>query len=213
MQTLMGVGEVLATAVYMPERNPNIDHPHWVSVSWRQEPRSRRLPEPRPNWRPTVVEISPETYTAILDGVTQGAPGDDSTASGTAFRFAYEEELQDFIVGNWRNIFPNLDFYEEDEAVGGAPFEITDAGAIDILAVDRTTNDFVVIELKRNRSSDAVVGQILRYMGWVKANLCNGRGIRGLIICRERDRKLTYAASMLHNVELKYYRVTFALTE
>jgi restriction system protein len=213
LQTLMGVGEVLAPATYMPERNPNIDHPRWLSVSWRQEPRGRRLPEPRSNWRPTVVEISPEIYETVLDGINQATPGDDGLVNGTAFRFAYEEELQNFIVGNWRHIFPNLDFYEEDGAVGGVPFETTDVGAIDILAVDRTTNDFVVIELKRNRSSDVVVGQMLRYMGWVKKNLCNGRGIRGLIICREHDRKLTYAASMLHNVELKYYKVTFELVD
>ncbi len=46
--------------------------------------------------------------------------------------------------------------------------------ATQILAVEPKTHSFVVIELKKGRPSDQVIGQVLRYMGWVKKNLCAG---------------------------------------
>jgi restriction system protein len=42
---------------------------------------------------------------------------------------------------------------------------------------------YLVIELKKGRSSDVVVGQILRYMGFIKNELAvNGESVRGIII-------------------------------
>jgi restriction system protein len=50
-----------------------------------------------------------------------------------------------------------------------------------------------VIELKNGRSSDQVIGQTLRYMGWVKDELCkDGQAVKGRIICRDSDLKLSY---------------------
>ena len=34
-----------------------------------------------------------------------------------------------------------------------------------------------------------------------------------MIVCREEDRKLSYAHSMTQNVELKYYDVSFKLND
>jgi hypothetical protein len=70
------------------------------------------------------------------------------------------------------------------------------------------------MELKKGRPSDQVVGQILRYMGWVKKNLCtNGQAVKGLIICREQDPKLSFALEMTTNIEVRYYSVSFKLAE
>jgi len=53
---------------------------------------------------------------------------------------------------------------------------------IDILAVDGD-GALVVIELKVSRGHDQVIGQILWYLGWIKANLAEeGQGVRGIII-------------------------------
>lgn len=57
-----------------------------------------------------------------------------------------------------------------------------------------------------------VVGQILRYMGWVREHLCEQKQrVRGIIICRDRDESLDYALSMIENVEVRLYRVDFRL--
>ena len=43
----------------------------------------------------------------------------------------------------------------------------TDTGYIDILAVSKDNKELLVIELKKGRASDVVVGQIQRYMGYI----------------------------------------------
>jgi len=41
---------------------------------------------------------------------------------------------------------------------------------LDILAKD-PAGKFVVVELKRDKASDVAVGQILRYVGWVRIKM------------------------------------------
>ena len=65
----------------------------------------------------------------------------------------------------------------------------TDIGRIDLLVKDKKTGSHVVIELKRNQSSDDTVGQILRYMGWI-AEKKNDSGVKGIIVAGKYDEKL-----------------------
>jgi len=54
---------------------------------------------------------------------------------------------------------------------------------------------WLVVELKRNDTSDSVVGQVLRYMGWIRQHLADpGDEVHGLIIAREGDEALHYAS-------------------
>jgi restriction system protein len=56
------------------------------------------------------------------------------------------------------------------------------------------------------------MGQVLRYMGWVKQNLCtDGQTVKGLIICRDPDPKLSYALEMTDHIDVRYYSVSFKL--
>jgi restriction system protein len=90
----------------------------------------------------------------------------------------------------------------------------TDVGTIDILAQETSSNAFVVIELKKGRESDKVVGQVLRYMGWVSENLCQqSQDVKGIIICKEEDPRLSSALRMVKNVSVKYYQVDFTLQD
>jgi RecB family endonuclease NucS len=50
----------------------------------------------------------------------------------------------------------------------------TAMGPIDILAQDKKSQQYVVIELKRDQTSDQTVGQLARYMGWLEENKTNG---------------------------------------
>jgi len=129
-----------------------------------------------------------------VEGETEGV---DQTA------FALERYLEDFVVSNFAAIFKGkLRIYEDANADGqqyvadGQQY-VTDIGPIDILAVESDSGSFVVIELKKGRPSDQFVGQILRYVGWVKKNLCKGgEAVKGLVICSgDPDPKLTYARS------------------
>ena len=70
------------------------------------------------------------------------------------------------------------------------------------------------IELKKGKTSDQVIGQILRYMGWVKQKLCKeGQTVKGLVICLGSDPRLSYALEMTNNIDVRYYNVSFELRE
>lgn len=126
--------------------------------------------------------------------------------------FALETHLEEFIANNWDKINWGTDLllYETDEQ-SGRQFP-AGTWSIDFLAVDQKTNDIVVIELKRGQTSDATVGQILRYMSCVEENLAEqSQEVRGIIIGREVDEALKYAAKNQDSIEIKTYEVDFKL--
>lgn len=129
--------------------------------------------------------------------------------------FVMEKYLEEFIEVNFDIIDfgAKLELYQDEENRGRQ--YPTRVGNIDLLAIDRDNEMFVVIELKKGRSSDEVVGQILRYMGWVKENLAMNDyekyGIRGIIISKEKDDKLEYALKMLSSINVFLYSVSFKL--
>ena len=89
----------------------------------------------------------------------------------------------------------------------------TDVGRIDLLCTDKEDN-LVVIETKKGKESDKVVGQVSRYMGWVKLKLVKqDQKVRGIIITNEPDDQLNYAVAPHDNIKLKYYKVKFELSD
>lgn len=127
--------------------------------------------------------------------------------------FYMEKQLEDFIIDNWQTseLGKKLDLiYEEGELVS-QQFR-TGIGPIDILAKDKVTGSHVVLELKRNQTSDDTVGQILRYMGWVSENLQDAN-VKGIIIAGKYDEKLHYAQTLLPSIEVYLYEVNFSLRE
>lgn len=126
--------------------------------------------------------------------------------------FALEAHLEEFIAENWDSIDfgDRLRLYAMD-GVSGRQFPAGE-WSIDFLCIDEKTKDFVVIELKRGKTSDAVIGQLARYMVWVKKNLAtNGQKVRGVIIAKEVDEKLKTAAEINANISIKTYAVRFDL--
>jgi len=123
--------------------------------------------------------------------------------------FAMEKYLEEFIEANFSkiNFGAKLELYQDEENSGRQ--YPTPIGNIDLLAVDKEKKEFVVIELKKGRSSDVVIGQILRYMGWVKENLAKDYDVRGIIIVKEKDERLEYALKLMPKVCLFIYSVSF----
>jgi restriction system protein len=101
--------------------------------------------------------------------------------------------------------------FEEDGDQVGKQYE-TDAGRIDILAVSKDKKRLLVIELKRGRTSDVVVGQLLRYMGYVKEELAeSGQAVEGVVIGLEDDQKLRWAIAPVPAVKFYRYQINFKL--
>lgn len=127
--------------------------------------------------------------------------------------FALEKHLEDFLVSNWSGteLGKNYDIYSEEGEVVGQQFP-SDTGLIDILAVSKDKKEILVVELKKGRASDSVVGQIQRYMGYVKEELAEeGQEVKGVIIALEEDLKINRALSMTNNIEFYTYKLDFKL--
>lgn len=127
--------------------------------------------------------------------------------------FALEMHLEDFLVENWKSteLGKRYDIYEEDGEIVGKQYP-SDTGPIDILAISKDKSELLVVELKRGRVSDVVVGQIQRYMGYVKEELAESNQIvRGVIIAFEDDVRIRRALSMTQNIEFYTYKIQFKL--
>ncbi len=127
--------------------------------------------------------------------------------------FYMEKQLEDFIIHNWDNteLGKKYDLIIEEGELISKQFR-TDIGPIDILVKDKKTGTYVVIELKRNQTSDDTVGQLARYMGWVKKHK-KDLNVHGVIIAGQYDKKLDYAREMIPNTEVFIYQVDFKLSE
>ena len=127
--------------------------------------------------------------------------------------FYMEQQLEDFIISNWdsTSLGNEYELIYEDGTLISQQY-ITPVGRMDILAKDKKTGSYVVIELKRNQTSDDTIGQITRYMGWVKQELGDD-GVRGVIIAGSYDQRLDYARVMMPELDVFIYEVQFNLKE
>lgn len=129
-----------------------------------------------------------------------------------------ESMLEDFISQNLSKLEFGLKLYKDDDGILGRQYD-TDVGVIDLLCLD-TNNNYVVIELKKGKETDRVVGQISRYIGWVKEKIAkNSQEVRGIIIVHRptdsypKDDKLFYAVKSNAKLELRYYEISLNFFE
>ena len=116
-----------------------------------------------------------------------------------------ENDLQNYLAKNPSTIEVGLKLIE-----GGKEYDAKKAGRIDLLCKDKD-NGYLVVELKKGKSGDIVVGQTLRYIGWVQENFKTNK-VRGIIIVNEEDEKLNFALIPLKSfVQVKYYQVKFEI--
>ncbi|MDP1854251.1 MAG: endonuclease NucS [Candidatus Omnitrophota bacterium] len=115
-----------------------------------------------------------------------------------------ENDLRDYLT---ENIF----ILEKGFSLVGKEYDTREVGKIDLLCKDKQGNH-VVVELKKGRENDKVVGQTLRYVGWVKRNF--NTKVRGIIIVNEPDERLSYAVEPLNGlIKLKFYKVNFEIKD
>lgn len=128
--------------------------------------------------------------------------------------FALEEHLEEFLIKNWSQteLGKQYNIYtDEDGQLVGQQFP-TDTGPIDILAISKDKKEILVVELKKGRASDNVVGQIQRYMGYVLDELAESdQKVKGIIIALEDDNRIKRALSVTQNIEFYRYQVSFKL--
>ena len=128
--------------------------------------------------------------------------------------FVLEKYLEEFLVSNWESteLGRKYDIYQDENGTG-QQFQ-TDSGRIDILAISKDGKELLVVELKKGRASDAVVGQITRYMGYVTTQLAgHDQTVRGVIVALEDDQRLRHSLVIVPGIDFYRYEVSFKLTK
>jgi restriction system protein len=212
------VGVVTGDYQYAPESfMPHHRPVKWLELSLSRSQMSEGLAG-SVGTRGTVCEITKhEVEIEQLIGalpiqeviVTNSPDIEDPTA------FALEKHLEDFLVRNWKStlLAKEFDIFTEDGEPAGQQYR-TDIGEIDILAISKDQSRLLVIELKRGRASDVVVGQVLRYMGYIKSQVAESHQcVEGAIIALEDDLRIQYALAAVQNVTFYRYKVKFELEE
>ncbi len=132
---------------------------------------------------------------------------DDPKESGNAF--AAEAHLRDYLAANLNIIEEGLQLFVDESGAVGVEYKTT-MGRMDILAVDKN-GGLLIIELKVERGPDEVCGQIMRYLGWVKRHLSNGKPVRGLIIAQHISDRIRYALADVPDVSAREYKLSISL--
>ena len=130
--------------------------------------------------------------------------------------FVMEKHLEEFIIGNWDSLDLGREYDICEETIDGKRKKFrTDTGEIDIFAISKDKKTYLVIELKKGRASDKVVGQIQRYMGYIQDEIATSdQKVKGLIIGLNDDlglrRALTFNSDI---IQFKKYKIKFDLVE
>ena len=211
------LGEVTGEYYHAPgEVLPHRRHVRWLDVYIDRADMSDALKNSTGSIG-TVSDVS--SYRDEIEGFL----GMGSTAAGPAIlsedavenlaAFAMEKHLEYFLEENWEHteLGKSYDIYEEDGERVGRQYQ-TDTGPLDILAISKDRKTLLVVELKKGRSSDQVVGQILRYMGYVNDELAESdQSVRGVIIALEEDQRIRRALTMTPGIEFFRYEISFKL--
>jgi hypothetical protein len=155
--------------------------------------------------------IPPGTREAAIEAIF-GDDADSEVSDAPEASFGLEFQLRDFIAQNIGSIEVQgrrLRLYVDPAGRDGIEFP-TAVGPIDILTWDASGN-FFVFELKRARSPDHAIGQLARYMGWVKQTIGRNVEVNGVIVAKEIGDSLRYAVSVIPKVSLFEYEVEFHL--
>lgn len=204
------VGEIAGDYTYAPDEIL----PHRRPVRWLDRTISRDdMSENLRNSCGSIGTVSSiSKHAEEIERLLQGAP-DPTVVNPSAF--ALEKHLEDFLVTNWKSteLSRDFDILEEDGERVGQQFP-TDTGPIDILAISKDHKTLLVVELKKGQASDDVVGQILRYMGFVQDELAEPQqSVRGVVIALDDDKRLRRALEMVSAIDFYRYEVSFKLVK
>ena len=198
---------------------PGADLPHQRQIHWFDEMIDRsEMSDSLKNSTGSIGTVSQiSKYREELEGLIKGETpkpvlvSTDETIEDPAV-FALEKHLEDFLVANWSQtpLGRDYDIYQ-DEDNSGQQFP-TDTGPIDILALSKDKQEILVVELKKGRASDSVVGQIQRYMGYIAEEIAEEhQRVRGVIIALEDDLRIKRALKVAPNIDFYRYEVKFDL--
>lgn len=191
----------------------DLPYKHRRDVNWIAMLDKSQLSQPLKNSAGSIMTLfSLNPHAEEIERLVESRPGIASQEESIK-DFGLESHLEEFIVANWSQIseFKNYEIYQEEGETVGQQYN-TSAGRIDILARSKDEKSWLVIELKKGQTSDQVVGQTLRYIGWVRENEASEHeDVKGLVIAGESDDRLRLALKTVPHIDFMTYEVNFSL--
>jgi hypothetical protein len=140
-----------------------------------------------------------------------GEPAEEEEEDSEETRFAYENQLRDYLANNLNLVEPGLKLWPVAAEARAVEYPVDSSGRrIDILAQD-VAGIPVVIELKVSKGHERTIGQSLYYAAKIKETF-DVEKVRIVIVASEISNELKLAASALDNVQLFTYRLQTTLT-
>jgi endonuclease len=172
-----------------------------------------------PGSDPSPIHPADKVQVATADGGSMSVPEEDDDAGAAvdaalagSSQFALEKDLQRYLAHNLHLVEPGLTLFQ-DEDITGLEYPAGGGRRIDILAKDKG-GGFVVLELKVEKGYDRVVGQLLRYVNWVRKELAEpGQRVRGVIVCRAMTEDLILACASNRDIELFEYQLSVTVSK
>lgn len=211
------VGEVTSDYLYVPDGIlPNRRQVRWLDVTIPRVDMSDALKGSTGSTR-TIVNLAAyhDEIERFLAGTHSHQPVSMDESVEDETEFALEKHLEEFLVQNWAqtHLGREYDIYSENGELLGQQYP-TDTGPMDILAIKKDKSELLVVELKKGRASDSVVGQVLRYMGYVQEELAEeNQRVRGVIIALEDDQRIRRALAVMPTIDFYRYQISFKLVK
>ena len=145
-------------------------------------------------------ELGVEEGSAELSPV-EGMISEVSSGAEVSVRpVSLEDALMEFLANDPQVIEPELKLFSRG-------YE-TDVGVIDAL-YEAQDGTLVVVETRKGRRQDELIGQLLRYIGWLQMEL--EKPARGIIVLSDSDEPPEYAVAAADNIKVLHYRLSFEL--
>lgn len=188
--------------------------PHRRPVQWLGKviPLSEQDTDFRASIRGALSLVDVSGYEDFIRGFL--LPSSGNRPDSPQHTFALEKHLEDFLEQNWSRtpLGSKYDLFSDED--GSSRQYPTDTGPIDLLAISKDGSEFLVVELKRGRASDAAVGQVLRYMGYVRDQIAEPhQTVSGAIIALEDDLRIRRALQASSGISFFQYKIHFDLVE
>jgi hypothetical protein len=165
-----------------------------------------------PNGKEEYGQAAIKRYKNFFNENIGRKTGDELNRTENDSKFAYEEDLKNFLVKNLEIIEKGLSLYVDENNEKGIEYPVDDKNKrIDLLAIDNKNNP-VVIELKVSKGYERVIGQSNYYKNRIK-QLFNTKNVRIIIIAREITEELKIATSDLDDFELFEYSLNIQLNK
>lgn len=211
------VGEIIGDYYYAGESEIL---PHRRNVRWYATLDKEKFSQSLKNTLGAIGTISDVTHQSVeIEALLSGdnVRVESIQASVDQSEFALEKHLEDFLIENWNNtdFGKDYDLLTDEYGEVNAQQYSTEVGPLDIIAIKKDKSEILILELKKGRSGDAVVGQMLRYITAIKKEVAEpNQKIRAVILTGQDDKKIRYALDPLNGlIEFMVYKINFFMSK